>query len=85
VRERRSEPEGERDRVGKKEGGQERDKEKGEASRSPEHLLGGQAQAGGGVGNVQEQGTQLLGCLNEEDNRHFADTPLALGNFSREL
>jgi hypothetical protein len=29
--------------------------------------------------------TQLLLVLNEEDNRDFADTPLALGSFSREL
>jgi hypothetical protein len=38
-------------------------------------------EAGGGVGEVQGQGTQVLPCLNEEDNQHFAQSPLFFSNF----
>jgi hypothetical protein len=74
---------------GRRRAAREEIRRRGRRPESPEHLLGGQAQAGGGVGNVQEQGTQLLGCLNKEDNWHFADTPwlwgISPGNFKTTL
>jgi hypothetical protein len=37
--------------------------------------------AAGGIGGLQGQGTQVLPCLNEEDNQHFAQSPLFFWNF----
>jgi hypothetical protein len=64
--ERESEPE----REGKGEGGLH-----GVQGRLQEVASVAWAQAGGGVGGGQEQATQLLPVLNEEDNRHFCKKP----------
>jgi hypothetical protein len=39
-------------------------------------------EAGGGARGWPGTATQVLGCLNEEDNRLFAKSPLGIGNFS---
>jgi hypothetical protein len=78
----------ERDRArerGKRDGGQGRDKEEGEASRcwdeSPGILLGLHSQAGGGARGWPGTATQQLRLTQRRRQSSFAKIPLAFGVF----
>jgi hypothetical protein len=71
--------------VGKKEGGQGiEEREEGETSRCRLQggLLGLEAASRRWPCSVQESSTQVLPVTHEEDNRLFAKSPLAIGDFS---